>query len=235
MARIRKNWLSPSCELLECSDGFSKIKTGLGTWWIKDEDWYSPDDILIEKPYIQEGDLRYLPGVPYFEFKEASRENVRHSLVCCMAAALIYLKLANIETYEDYLEMLSKHGDGSFRADHRHAFKERGLTFSYTSSIGPLEIEDAIDSGTPVVLHLPHKGSHRKTYGFNYYVIIYGYSSTHWLCHDPCGRLDLLNGMWDTDPRESGEGVLYSRTDGENRFFRGGGASGAGWMNFKEN
>lgn len=235
MARIRKGWLCPSCELLGYSDGYSQIKTGLGVWWILDEDWCCPEDTIIKKPYVQEGDLRYLPDVPYFEFKEAARENVRHSLVCCMASVLIYLKLGNIETYEDYLEMLSKHGDGSFRADHRHAFKERGLAYAYTSSIGPHEIEDAIDEGIPVVLHLPHKGSHRKTYGFNYYVVIYGYSPTHWLCHDPCGRLDLLNGMWDNEPRQSGKSVLYSRIDGENRFFRGGGASGAGWVNFKEN
>jgi hypothetical protein len=234
-ASISQGWFCPSCTFLYEMDGFLKIGTGLGVWWIEKSHWTCPEDEEVITPYVQEGDLRYLPDVPYFQHTEAARDNVRHSLVCTLSAVLIYLGIGNIESYEDYLEMLSKHGDGSFRADHRHAFIERGLTFAFSSSIGPLEVQDAIDAGIPAVLQVAYRGTQKTPYGFNYYVLIHGYSPTHWLCHDPCGRLDLVNGFWASESRESGESILYSRSEIENRLFRGGGASGVGWVNFKEN
>ena len=71
-----------------------------------------------------------------------------------------------------------------------------GCTVSHT--IGPQEIEDEIDEGRPVVIAVVAKGTYRKPFGLTYYVCIYGYSKDSWLLHDPCGRLDLKNGLWES-------------------------------------
>ena len=106
-ASISQGWFCPSCTFLCEMDGFLKIGTGLGVWWIEKSHWSCPEDEEVITPYVQEGDLRYLPNVPYFQHTEAARDNVRHSLVCTLSAVLIYLGIGNIESYEDYLEMIS--------------------------------------------------------------------------------------------------------------------------------
>ena len=89
-------------------DGFSKIDTGFGVWWIKNEDWYCPEDEPKETPYVIEGDLRYIADVPYFPCIEFDKDNVRKSQIATMAMCLSALGIRSIETYEDYLELLLK-------------------------------------------------------------------------------------------------------------------------------
>ena len=114
-------------------------------------------------------------------------------------------------------------------------FAANGISAYFCSSIGSFEIQDSIDDGCPVAFQVPYKGSQRNPFGFNYLITIYGYSPTHWLCHDPCGRLDIVNGLWHTTVVEAGKKILYDRAESQDRFFRGGDASGVGWLNFREN
>ena len=103
-AQIRKSWRCLNCMLLEELDGFSKIDTGFGIWWIRNEDWYCPEDEPKETAYVADGDLRYIPGVPYFPCTEFDKDNVRKSPIATMAMCLSALGIRSIETYEDYLE-----------------------------------------------------------------------------------------------------------------------------------
>lgn len=234
-ALIRKSWRCLNCTFLEELDGFSKIDTGFGVWWIRNEDWRCPEDEPKDEPFLTDGDLRYLPNVPYFPCTEFDKDNVRKSQIATMAMCLSCLGIRGIETYEDYLELLLKHGDGTYRAHHRATFAANGISAYFCSSIGSFEIQDSIDDGCPVAFQVPYKGSQRNPFGFNYLITIYGYSPTHWLCHDPCGRLDIVNGLWHTTVLEAGKEILYDRAESQDRFFRGGDASGVGWLNFREN
>ena len=72
-AQIRKSWRCLNCMMLDEVDGFSKIDTGFGVWWIRNEDWYCPEDEPKETPYVIEGDLRYIANVPYFPCIELIR------------------------------------------------------------------------------------------------------------------------------------------------------------------
>ena len=75
-ALIRKSWRCLNCTLLEELDGFSKIDTGFGVWWIRNEDWRCPEDEPKDEPFLTDGDLRYLPNVPYFPCTEFDKDNV---------------------------------------------------------------------------------------------------------------------------------------------------------------
>ena len=43
-----------------------------------------------------------------------------------------------IETYEDYLELLLKHGDGTYRAHHRATFAANGISAYFAAVLGLL-------------------------------------------------------------------------------------------------
>ena len=54
------------------------------------------------------------------------------------------------------------------------------------------------------------------------------------LLHDPCGRLDLKDGLWESTVEGAGKGVTYDREMSQKRIFYGGGASGWGFIRFHE-
>ena len=231
---ILKDRRIPSCTLLEELESALIINSPLGTWLLDKDDWVIEQDEVIKKPYEEKDGFRYLDGCPFFHLSIEKEHDHRKGLIYSTASALIGLNIGNINKLDDYLEAVYKHGTGTYKSDNRAGLSEIGVGCTVSYSIGPEEIEDEIDEGRPVVLAIVANGTHRKPFGLTYYVCVYGYSSDFWLLHDPCGRLDLINGLWESTVEGAGKAITYSRELSQKRIFYGGGASGWGFLRFHE-
>jgi len=224
----------PSCKLLEELESSLVVDSPLGTWLLVKDDWVIEQDEVIEKPYKEKNGFRYLEGCPYFHLPLEKEHDHRKGLIYSTASALIGLNIGPIKSLDDYLAAVYKHGTGTYKSNNRAGLSEIGVGCTVSHTIGPEEIEDEIDEGRPVVLAIVAKGTYRKPFGLTYYVCVYGYSSDSWLLHDPCGRLDLKDGLWESTVDGAGKGITYDREMSQKRIFYGGGASGWGFIRFHE-
>lgn len=224
----------PSCKLLEDLESSLIVDSPLGTWLLEKDDWVIEQDEVIQKKYKEKDGFRYVPGCPYFHLPIEDEHSHRKAIAYSSAACLLGLNIGPIKSLEDYLEVLYKHGTGTYRAHNTAALREIGIGFALSYTVGPAEIEDEIDAGRPLALAIVGKGTHRTPFGMTYYVCLYGYSKDSWLLHDPCGRLDIKDGMWESTVEGAGKGITYDRKMAEKRIFYGGGASGWGILRFRE-
>lgn len=231
---IIKDCRIPGCEIESEEEDNMVISSQMGRWTVKKEDWVIEEKEIIKKPYSEADGFRYVPGCPYFHLPIEDEHSHRKAIAYSSAACLLGLNIGPIKSLDDYLEVLYKHGTGTYRAHNTAALREIGIGFALSYTVGPAEIEDEIDAGRPLALAIVAKGTHRTPFGMTYYVCLYGYSKDSWLLHDPCGRLDIKNGMWESTVEGAGKGITYDRKMAEKRIFYGGGASGWGILRFRE-
>ena len=231
---VLKDRRIPGCKLLQDLESSLVIDSPLGTWLLVKDDWVIEQDEKVERPYKEEDGFRYVEGCPYFYLPLEKEHDHRKGLLYSTASCLLGLNIGPINCLDDYLEAVYKHGTGTWKAHNREGLSEIGVGCTVSHTIGPEEIEDEINEGRPVVIAVVAKGTYRKPFGLTYYVCIYGYSKDSWLLHDPCGRLDLKDGLWESTLEGSGKGVKYDRALSDKRIFYGGGASGWGYLRFNE-
>ena len=223
------------CTILERKNKhtFLELGFGLGKWWVFDEHWGGLVTVPEIKPYAVDGDLRYLRNFPYFYQTDNGPEGWRQCQTSSIAMCLKYLDVPGINTDLDYLKITKKYGDTTSRYTHLDALKELNVYAKFTQTADDKDVKSQIDKGLPVVAGFLHHGTVTKPTGGGHYLVITGYSKTHWLVQDPYGEVDLINGTWVSTSSVAGKNAKYSFKNFNPRFLIGG-ADGWCWLNFKK-
>ena len=146
---------------------------------------------------------------------------------------LKYLDVPQIKDDTDYLAYVNKYGDTTSRTPHISALKDLKVSARFKQTLDAQDVKDEISLGLPVVAGILHHGTAAKPSGGGHFIVITGYSDTHWLVQDPYGELDLVNGGWASTSRNAGRNQRYSFKNIDPRFFVEGKANGWGWYKFK--
>lgn len=234
-ARIYQGRTIRNCSVLDRKDNHTYLELGfgLGKWWIFDPHWDGLETKPLVTPYAIDGDLKYLRNFPYFWQRDNGPEGWRQCQTSSIAMCLKYLDVPGIENDTDYLKIVNKYGDTTHREPHYEALKELGASAKFITSADAHTVKDEIDKGLPVVAGILHHGAVSRPTGGGHFIVITGYSDTHWLAQDPFGELDLINGGWAKLGADAGKNVKYSFKNLNPRFLADGDSSGWCWVNFK--
>ena len=174
-----------------------------------------------------------LTGVPYFAQTDASNgpEGWRQCQTSSIAMCLAYLKVPGISDDVDYLRVVERYGDTASQQTHRLALQALGVRGAFRQNLSVGDLMGEIRAGLPVAVGLLHRGPVTAPSGGGHYVTAYGFTqdaSPSWICHDPYGELDLVDGGWAQQGR-GGRAVRYSFRNFNPRWLPEGPASGWGW------
>lgn len=235
-SRVIQSRVIRNCRIIQRRDKHTQLELGfgLGTWWVFDDHWLGLTTSVDIKPYATDGDLRYLRNFPYFYQQDNGPEGWRQCQSSSIAMCLKYLDVPGINDDKDYVKIVNKYGDTTWRDPHFSALAEVGASAKFTKNADAQDIKDEINKGLPVVAGILHHGTPSRPTGGGHFLVITGYSSTHWLVQDPYGELDLVNGGWAARGSISGRNVRYSFRNMNPRLFVGGGSDGWCWFDFKK-
>lgn len=234
-ALVLKDRHLKNCFILDTSEDYTKIKTVIGPWWIKNQDWIDSNIPTSVPPYLESGGFRFLPDTPYIHHPYNGVTDAAKSLSCTLGACLLQQKLFNNDTYEEYVSRVDNHGDSSKATTHLDVLRKMGIPLKFVRDLDESDIKETIDRGLSIPVGLVIKGTPERPRGFTYCILIYGYSDTHWLAHDSIGRADIQRGFWVSNEDGSGKAVTYDIEESRNRIFFGGGCSAFGWLNCRKN
>lgn len=205
----------------------------MGTWWVFDDHWDGLKTDVSVKPYETVDGFRRLRNFPYFYQQNNGPEGYRQCQTSSIAMVLKYLDVKGINDDTDYLAYVNKYGDTTGRDPHLHALKDLHVEANFRQNLDAQDVKEEIDKGLPVVAGILHHGTIDHPVGGGHFLVISGYSDTHWLVQDPYGELDLITGTWEQTSPTSGKNQKYSFKNMDPRFFVGGKSNGWGWLDFK--
>jgi lysozyme len=221
--------------ILGRNNGHTQIEMdfNLGTWWVFDAHWEGLTTKVEVSSYEEVDGFRRLRNFPYFYQRDNGPEGWRQCQSSSIAMVLKYLDVKGINDDVDYLRYVNKYGDTTERVPHFMALKELGVEAKFKQNLNAQDVKDQINKGLPVAAGILHKGPSTSPAGGGHFIVITGYSSTHWLVQDPYGELDLVNGTWEQVSPTAGRNQKYSFKNMDPRFFVGGKSNGWGWVDFK--
>jgi hypothetical protein len=197
----------------------------------EDEDWRKTFSTAVRQPTTNP--LR----VPYFWQQDNGADGWRQCQTSAIAMCLAFKGVNAIRDDLDYLRYVRKHGDTTHRPPHFGAMREIGFQGFQWHEGGPnhdeglsaIRCREEIDNGNPVAVGVLHHGPVHRPIGGGHFIVLIGYTQTHWICHDPYGELMLASGGWANRTMSAGRGVKYSFKNLNPRIFVKGPNDGWGW------
>lgn len=234
-AKVHENRTYKNNKVLDHRDKHTLIDMDykMGQWWIFDDHWIGVKEDNTVPPYEVVDGFRRLRNFPYFYQQDNGPEGYRQCQTSSIAMVLKYFDVKGINDDRDYLAYVNKYGDTTTREAHKGALKELNVEYTFSVNLDAQDVKDQIDKGLPVAAGILHHGTPDAPRGGGHFVVITGYSDTHWLVQDPFGELDLVGGTWVNQSPTAGKNQKYSFKNMDPRFFVGGKSNGWGWINFK--
>jgi len=235
-ANVVRNRSIRRCQVLDRKDNhtYLELGRGLGKWWVTDNHWVGLKTEIYIHPYALKENLIHLREFPFIAHDPEDLENSRRSQSFCMAMAMKYLDARGINTINDYLNVLNKHGNSSSKDAQLKTIREFGYTATFGMSYDGGDIKNNIKKGLPAVVSLISAGPISSPKGSPHSVVITGYDHDSWLVQDPFGELDLINGGFIERNPVAGKAIKYPFEQFNRRLFAAGGSTGWGWLNFRE-
>jgi Peptidase_C39 like family len=140
---------------------------------------------------------------------------------CAMVAK--YLG-ANINSDDEYWQIVSKYGDTTDHGAQTAALNQIGIKSTYRDNLEFADIDTSLANKKPVVLGIMHRGSESNPTGGHMIVVIGKTPSGDYIVNDPYGS---LNNGYTGDPKQ-GCGAVYSRAILQKRWLDRGPGTGAG-------
>lgn len=234
-AKVHENRTYKNNRVLDHRDKHTLIDMDykMGQWWVFDDHWTGITEDNTVQPYEVVDGFRRLRNFPYFYQQDNGPEGYRQCQTSSIAMVLKYFDVKGINDDKDYLSYVNKYGDTTTRQPHKDALKELNVEYNFVMNLDAQDVKDQIDKGLPVVAGILHHGTPDAPRGGGHFIVITGYSDTHWLVQDPYGELDLVSGTWVNQSPTAGKNQKYSFKNMDPRFFVGGKSNGWGWVNFK--
>jgi hypothetical protein len=169
-------------------------------------------------------------NVPYFWQQDNGADGWRQCQTSGIGMGLAYKQVQGIRDDLDYLRYVRRCGDTTERSTHFQAMALLGYgKAEWRTDWTAAQFKAEIDKGNPVVPGVLHHGPASNPTGGGHFIVIIGYTKTHWICNDPYGELDLINGGWTAQHKTAGQRVKYSMQNLNKRIFVEGPASGWAW------
>lgn len=163
-------------------------------------------------------------AVPYFWQLDNGDTGWRECQTSSLAMGLAYKHVPGIRDDLDYLRVVKRNGDTTTRGAHMGALEEIGYSGAeWRVNWTPEQIRSELDRGNVVAAGVLHHGHVSAPGGGGHFIAIIGYTNTHWICHDPYGEINLVNGGWITSAQGAGRSIEYSFQNLNPRLFVGGG------------
>jgi hypothetical protein len=168
-------------------------------------------------------------AAPYFPQLDNGPEGWRQCQTSSIAMALAFLGIPGIRDDLDYLRIVQRYGDTTAQEAHRQALVSMKVKARFSQRLSTAEVVNQIRAGRPVAIGVLHHGPVSAPSGGGHYILVIGFTGTHWICHDPFGELNLVAGGW-TRQGHGGKGVRYSFQNLNPRWLVEGPESGWGWV-----
>lgn len=151
--------------------------------------------------------------VPYFyQLDSKTSHKTRMCFTSSMAMALDYVDPEKLGGDDDwYLSIVLYFGDTVDSQAQVKAARSLGYDTTFHMDGTQKRLEELIDSGMPVPIGVLHKGSLESPSGGGHWMTIVGHDDTHFIAHDPLGRMDIANGGYAAVTPGEGEFVKYSK------------------------
>lgn len=124
----------------------------------------------------------------------------------CAMIAQFYGKVASDNEYN---KIRSKYGDTTNMNAQLSTLQSLGLKPSFATNGSVSLLEKEIDAGRPVAVGWLHKGPVTSPVGGGHWSVVIGYTSTHFIHHDPNGEASLVSGGYVN--HSNGKSIPYSR------------------------
>jgi hypothetical protein len=159
---------------------------------------------------------------PYFWQSDNGAEGWRQCQTSAIAMELAGQGVKGINDDLDYLKVVNRYGDTTEQRSHTLALRALGVKADFSKTWAPTTIKNVISQGKGFVAGVLHHGPVSAPRGGGHYILINGYTKTHWICQDPFGELNLVGGGWSSQAKGSGKNVLYSFANLNPRWDHGG-------------
>lgn len=170
-----------------------------------------------------------LLNVPYYSQRDSAvagqASRMCFSSSCAMLVA--YLRpnaLSGPNGDDQYLRTVQLYGDTTDAGAQLKALRHYGVRAEFRQNCGWDDLERQLRRSIPVPIGALHHGPVSAPSGGGHWMTVVGMAPSSWICNDPWGEMDLVNGTY---PSTKGKGVAYSRKNLGPRWMVEG--SGSGW------
>jgi len=129
-----------------------------------------------------------------------------------------------------YLQQVLEFGDTTSAEAQIRALSSYGIEATFRQDGTTAEAKDLLRLGLPVPVGVLHHGSVDSPSGSGHWLLLVGFdeASGHWICHDPFGEMDCVNGGYVSNTPTAGRYVRYSFRNFNPRWIVAG--EGDGWF-----
>lgn len=129
-----------------------------------------------------------------------------------------------------YLDRVFDFGDTTSAEAQVAALKSYGIDAEFRMNATSREAKDLLRAGIPVPIGVLIRGHVSDPRGGGHWILLVGFDdkSQQWICHDPNGEMDCLNGSYVSWAPTAGRYVRYSYENLNRRWMVAG--EGDGWM-----
>lgn len=129
-----------------------------------------------------------------------------------------------------YLNRVFEYGDTTSADAQVRALRSYGIDAEFRTDGTSQMAKDLLRAGIPVPIGVLIRGSASKPHGGGHWILLVGFDDKNkqWICHDPNGEMDVLNGGYVSWAPSAGRYVRYSYYNLNRRWMVAG--EGDGWM-----
>ena len=172
-----------------------------------------------------------LTGFPYFsQLDNQGGHGYRECQSSSIAMCLAYLGAGGIETDDQYLKVVRRHGDTTSQAAHQGALRELGVKARFVQTCSAAQLQAELRSGLPAALGYYHRGPVGAPSGGGHWLACYGFDPHGWIVNDPYGSCNLVRGGFTAEGGTSGRAQRYSYRNFNPRWLAEGSGSGWAWL-----
>ena len=220
------------CKILKAENGHKLLELpfGLGEWFVFPSHWTG--FVPQSAPPSATGRVanHRLVGFKHQDQKDNDSDGWRECQSSSIAMCLMWLGIGNLTNDQQYVTLVEKHGDTTEREPHFAALKDLGYTKAqWHTNLTIAQCKAEIDAGRPVAVGSLHHGPSSAPSGGGHFVVLTGFTDSHWVVQDPYGAQDVLNGGWAAQFVGAGKDQLYSFKNFNPRIFVEGDGSCWGW------
>ena len=142
------------------------------------------------------------------------------------SCAMIAKFYGKVRSDDEYNKIRSKFGDTTDSQAQLTALRSLGLQARFVTNAAPGLLELELRACRPVAVGWLHQGPYNAPTGGGHWSVLIGFDPAYWICNDPNGEADLINGGYENHTK--GAGVKYSKQRFNRRWCEIDGAA-TGW------
>ena len=142
------------------------------------------------------------------------------------SCAMIAKFYGKVKSDDEYNAIRAKYGDTTDSQAQLAALRSLGLQARFVTNAAPGLLELELRACRPVAVGWLHQGPYNAPSGGGHWSVLVGFDPDYWICNDPNGEADLINGGYENHTK--GAGVKYSKQRFNRRWCEIDGAA-TGW------